>query len=93
MIGRISGTLLEKNPPHILVDCQGVGYEISVPMSTFFNLPNLGERVTLLTQFIVREDAQLLFGFGSPDERNTFRELLKISGVGARPSRCRSRDV
>ncbi len=84
MIGRISGTLLEKNPPHILVDCQGVGYEISVPMSTFFNLPNLGERVTLLTQFIVREDAQLLFGFGSPDERNTFRELLKISGVGAR---------
>jgi len=76
--------LLEKNPPHILVDCQGVGYEISVPMSTFFNLPNLGERVTLLTQFIVREDAQLLFGFGSPDERNTFRELLKISGVGAR---------
>ena len=84
MIGRISGTLLEKNPPHILVDCQGVGYEISVPMSTFFNLPNLGERVTLLTQFIVREDAQLLFGFGSPDGRNTFRELLKISGVGAR---------
>lgn len=84
MIGRISGTLLEKNPPHILVDCQGVGYEISVPMSTFFNLPNVGERVTLLTQFIVREDAQLLFGFGSPDERNTFRELLKISGVGAR---------
>lgn len=84
MIGRISGTLLEKNPPHILVDCQGVGYEISVPMSTFFNLPNIGERVTLLTQFIVREDAQLLFGFGSSDERNTFRELLKISGVGAR---------
>ncbi|VVE61014.1 ATP-dependent DNA helicase RuvA [Pandoraea anapnoica] len=84
MIGRISGTLLEKNPPHILVDCQGVGYEISVPMSTFFNLPNVGERVALLTQFIVREDAQLLFGFGSPDERNTFRELLKISGVGAR---------
>ncbi|VVD79046.1 ATP-dependent DNA helicase RuvA [Pandoraea morbifera] len=84
MIGRISGTLLEKNPPHILVDCQGVGYEISVPMSTFFNLPGVGERVTLLTQFIVREDAQLLFGFGSPDERNTFRELLKISGVGAR---------
>ncbi|AKM31086.1 Holliday junction DNA helicase RuvA [Pandoraea faecigallinarum] len=84
MIGRISGTLLEKNPPHILVDCQGVGYEISVPMSTFFNLPNVGERVALLTQFIVREDAQLLFGFGSQDERNTFRELLKISGVGAR---------
>ncbi|ALS60330.1 MULTISPECIES: Holliday junction branch migration protein RuvA [Pandoraea] len=84
MIGRISGILLEKNPPHLLVDCQGVGYEISVPMSTFFNLPNVGERVTLLTQFIVREDAQLLFGFGSVDERNTFRELLKISGVGAR---------
>ncbi|GAB3626632.1 ATP-dependent DNA helicase RuvA [Pandoraea terrae] len=84
MIGRISGVLLEKNPPHILVDCQGVGYELSVPMSTFFNLPHMGERVALLTQFIVREDAQLLFGFGSAEERNTFRELLKISGVGAR---------
>lgn len=84
MIGRISGNLLEKNPPHILVDCQGVGYEISVPMSTFFNLPNVGEKVTLLTQFIVREDAQLLFGFASAEERDTFRELLKISGVGAR---------
>lgn len=84
MIGRICGTLLEKNPPHILVDCQGVGYELAVPMSTFFNLPAAGERVTLLTQFIVREDAQLLYGFGSAQERTAFRELLKISGVGAR---------
>ncbi|PSB91786.1 Holliday junction branch migration protein RuvA [Candidatus Pandoraea novymonadis] len=84
MIGRISGVLIEKNPPHILVDCQGVGYEISVPMSTFFHLPDVGGSVTLLTEFIVREDAQLLFGFGSVQERQTFRELLKISGIGAR---------
>lgn len=84
MIGRIAGTLLEKNPPHILVDCHGVGYELAVPMSTFYNLPALGEKVTLLTQMIVREDAHLLYGFGSSQERTAFRELLKISGVGAR---------
>ncbi len=84
MIGRIAGVLLEKNPPHLLVDCNGVGYEIDVPMSTFYNLPSLGERVVLLTQQIVREDAHQLFGFATPNERAAFRELLKISGIGAR---------
>ena len=84
MIGRLSGTLVEKNPPEVLVDCQGVGYEVQVPMSTFYNLPAVGEKVVLLTQFIVREDAQLLYGFGTAQERGTFRELIKISGVGPR---------
>ncbi|MBU9691809.1 Holliday junction branch migration protein RuvA [Burkholderia multivorans] len=84
MIGRIAGILLEKNPPHLLVDCNGVGYEIDVPMSTFYNLPQTGERVVLLTQQIVREDAHLLYGFLTPQERTTFRELLKITGIGAR---------
>lgn len=84
MIGRISGILAEKNPPQILVDVGGVGYEIDVPMSSFYNLPNIGDKVTLLTEFIVREDAQLLFGFLTHDERMTFRQLLKVSGVGAR---------
>jgi Holliday junction DNA helicase RuvA len=84
MIGRIAGTLLEKNPPHLLVDCNGIGYEIDVPMSTFYNLPGNGEHVVLLTQLIVREDAHLLYGFLTAQERQTFRELLKISGIGAR---------
>lgn len=84
MIGRISGTLLEKNPPQLLVDCGGVGYEIDVPMSTFYNLPALGEKVVLLTHLAVREDAHLLYGFGSVEERNVFKQLIKISGVGAR---------
>jgi Holliday junction DNA helicase RuvA len=84
LIGRISGILAEKNPPQILVDVGGVGYEIDVPMSSFYNLPNIGDKVTLLTEFIVREDAQLLFGFLTHDERLTFRQLLKVSGVGAR---------
>jgi holliday junction DNA helicase RuvA len=84
MIGRIAGVLLEKNPPHLLVDCNGVGYEIAVPMSTFYNLPHTGEKIALLTQLIVREDAHLLYGFGTAQERTTFRELLKISGIGAR---------
>jgi Holliday junction DNA helicase RuvA len=84
LIGRISGILAEKNPPQILVDVGGVGYEIDVPMSSFYNLPNIGDKVTLLTEFIVREDAQLLFGFLTHDERITFRQLLKVSGVGAR---------
>jgi Holliday junction DNA helicase RuvA len=84
MIGRIQGVLLEKNPPQIIVDCQGVGYEVEVPMSTFYNLPVTGERVTLLTHLVVREDAHLLYGFGSDGERRAFRQLLKISGVGAR---------
>jgi len=84
MIGRIAGVLLEKLPPHVLVDCNGVGYELDVPMSTLYNLPSIGERVTLLTQLIVREDAQLLYGFGSAAERGAFRELIKIAGVGPR---------
>jgi Holliday junction DNA helicase RuvA len=84
MIGRIVGTLAAKSPPQILVDVQGVGYEVDVPMSTFYHLPALGAPVTLLTHFVVREDAQLLFGFLTDAERSTFREVLKISGVGAR---------
>jgi Holliday junction DNA helicase RuvA len=84
MIGRLSGILLEKNPPQLLLDVQGVAYEVDVPMSTFYNLPVLGERVTLWTHLVVREDAHLLFGFGSDNERRAFRQLLKISGVGAR---------
>jgi Holliday junction DNA helicase RuvA len=84
MIGRITGTLAEKSPPLVLIDVNGVGYEIDVPMSTFFNLPGLGERVTLLTHFVVREDAQVLFGFLTAPERAAFRLLVKISGVGPR---------
>jgi Holliday junction DNA helicase RuvA len=84
MIGRLTGTLAEKSPPQLLIDVNGVGYEVDVPMSTFYNLPGLGERVTLLTHFIVREDAQILFGFLTHDERQTFRQLIKITGVGPR---------
>ena len=84
MIGRLSGLLAEKTPPQVLIDVGGVGYEVDVPMSTFFNLPALGERVTLLTHFVVREDAQVLFGFLTSAERATFRLLVKISGVGPR---------
>ena len=84
MIGRLSGLLAEKNPPQLLVDVNGVGYEVDVPMSTFYNLPSLGERVTLLTHFVVREDAQVLFGFLTAEERATSRLLVKISGVGPR---------
>ena len=84
MIGRLSGILLEKNPPQLLLDVQGVAYEVDVPMSTFYNLPGNGERVTLWTHLVVREDAHLLFGFGSDSERRAFRQLLKITGVGAR---------
>ncbi len=84
MIGKLTGTLLEKNPPQILIDCHGVGYEVDVPMSTFYNLPALGEKTALLTHFVVREDAQILYGFGSASEREAFRQLIKISGVGPR---------
>ena len=84
MIGRLSGILLEKNPPQLLVDCGGVGYEIDVPMSTFYNLPATGEKIVLLTHMAVREDAHLLYGFGTAEERTVFRQLIKISGVGAR---------
>jgi holliday junction DNA helicase RuvA len=84
MIGRLSGILLEKNPPQLLVDCNGVGYEVDVPMSTFYNLPATGEKVMLLTHLAVREDAHLLYGFGTAEERNVFKQLIKISGIGAR---------
>jgi Holliday junction DNA helicase RuvA len=84
MIGRLSGTLAGKSPPRVLVDVHGVGYEVDVPMSTYYNLPGLGEPVLLLTHFVVREDAQALFGFLSAAERATFRELVKIGGVGPR---------
>jgi holliday junction DNA helicase RuvA len=84
VIGRISGVLLEKNPPQIMVDVGGVGYLLEVPMSTFYDLPALGERTALLTHFVVREDAQLLFGFLSQTERDAFTQLIKISGVGPR---------
>lgn len=84
MIGKLSGTLLEKNPPQVLVDCHGVGYEVDVPMSTFYNLPAVGAAVALLTHFVVREDAQILYGFGTAPEREAFRQLIKISGVGPR---------
>jgi len=82
MIGRLTGTLLEKMPPQVLLDVGGVGYEIDVPMSSFYNLPAVGERVTLVTHFVVREDAQQLYGFLSLKERVAFRELIRISGVG-----------
>jgi Holliday junction DNA helicase RuvA len=84
MIGRLSGILAEKNPPQVLVDAQGVGYEIDVPMSTFYSLPAVGERTTLLTHLIVREDAHLLYGFASVGERSAFRELIRVAGVGPR---------
>lgn len=84
MIGRLTGLLLEKLPPLVLVDVQGVGYEINVPMSTFYNLPAIGVKITLHTYLVVREDAHLLFGFATEAERRAFRQLVKISGVGAR---------
>ena len=84
MIGRLTGILLEKNPPQVLIDVHGVGYDVDVPMSTFYNLPANGEKLTLLTHFVVREDGQYLYGFASEAERFAFRQLIKISGVGAR---------
>ncbi len=84
MIGKLTGVLGEKNPPEVLVECGGVGYEVLVPMSTYYNLPARGEPVSLLTHFVVREDAQLLYGFASASERESFRQLIKISGVGPR---------
>ncbi len=84
MIGRLTGTLAEKNPPQIVLDVNGVGYEIDVPMSTFYNLPAPGEKTKLLTHFAVREDGHFLYGFLSEAERFAFRQLLKVSGIGAR---------
>jgi len=84
MIGRLTGLLVEKNAPMVVLDVHGVGYEVQLPMSSFFNLPGLGEKVSFLTQLVIREDAHLLFGFLTEDERLGFRELVKVSGVGAR---------
>ena len=84
MIGRIKGILIEKIPPFILLDCQGVGYEIEVPMTTFFDLPDEGSEITLLTHLVVREDAHLLFGFATTSERQMFRQLIKVNGIGAK---------
>ena len=84
MIGRLTGTLVEKNPPQIVVDVAGVGYEIDVPMSTFYNLPDNGAKLSLFTHLVVREDAHLLYGFLTEQERRTFRRLTRISGIGAK---------
>lgn len=84
MIGRLTGRLASKLPPQVLVEVGGVGYEVEVPMSTFYNLPAAGEAITLHTHLVVREDAHVLYGFGTLEERATFRQLIKISGVGAR---------
>ncbi len=84
MIGRLSGKLIEKNPPSLMLDVQGVGYEIDAPMSTFYKLPALGADVALFTHLLVREDAQLLYGFATASERSVFRLLLKVNGVGAK---------
>ena len=84
MIGRLTGFVVEKNPPQIVLDVNGVGYELDVPMSTFYNLPSVGEKVTLLTHFAVREDGHFLYGFLGESERFAFRQLLKVSGIGAR---------
>ena len=84
MIGRLTGTLVEKNPPQLVLDVQGLGYEVDVPMSTFYTLPANGERVTLYTHLVVREDAHLLYGFGTENERRAFRRLLKVNGIGAK---------
>ncbi|MBU6484098.1 MAG: Holliday junction branch migration protein RuvA [Betaproteobacteria bacterium] len=84
MIGRLSGILLEKNPPQLLLDVHGVAYEVDVPMSTYYNLPVIGERITLYTHLVVREDAQLLYGFDTEGERRAFRQLIKVTGIGAR---------
>jgi holliday junction DNA helicase RuvA len=84
MIARLNGLLVEKSPPLIVLDCAGVGYEVEVPMSTFYNLPDVGSKIILLTHMVVREDAQLLYGFGTQQEKDTFRQLLKVNGIGAK---------
>ena len=84
MIGRLTGKLAAKHPPQVLLDCAGVAYELDVPMSTFFSLPATGENVTLHTHLVVREDAHVLYGFATLEERAAFRQLIRISGIGAR---------
>ena len=82
MIGRLRGNVAEKQPPHLLLDVQGIGYEVQLPMTSFYKLPNVGEDTTIYTHFVVREDAQLLYGFASKIERQLFREVIKANGVG-----------
>lgn len=84
MIGRLTGTLLEKSPPQIIVDTGGIGYEVDVPMSTFYQLPAAGQKVTLFTHLAIRDDGHFLYGFATADERTTFRQVLKVTGIGAR---------
>ncbi len=84
MIGQLRGKLIHKQPPHLLIDVQGVGYEIEAPMTTFYNLPATGEEILIYTHLVVRDDAHLLFGFASASERHMFRTLIKINGVGAK---------
>ncbi len=84
MIGQLNGTILEKQPPQIVLDVAGVGYEVDVSMQTFYLLPALGEKIRLFTQLVIRDDAHLLFGFASKEERQTFRHLVKVSGIGAK---------
>ncbi len=84
MIARLTGILVDKSPPQVVIDCNGVGYEVEVPMSTFYNLPEVGAKIQLLIHFVVREDAQLLYGFGSEQEKSTFKQLLKVNGIGAK---------
>lgn len=86
MIGRLRGTVIEKSPPSLVVDVHGVGYEVVAPMSTFYRLPEVGQEVVLFTQMVVREDAQLLYGFANTHERELFRQLIKVTGVGAKMS-------
>ena len=82
MIGRLKGVLVEKQPPEVLLDVQGVGYELLLPMTSFYNLPEIGQETTLFTHLAVREDAHLLFGFSQKNDRTLFRELIKTNGVG-----------
>jgi len=82
LIGRLRGTLVEKQPPHLILDVNGIGYEVEVPMTTLYRLPAVGEPVTLHTHLVVREDAQLLYGFAEKRERELFRELIRLNGVG-----------
>ena len=84
MIAKLNGILIDKAPPQVVIDCNGVGYEVEVPMSTFYNLPEIGVKVQLLIYMVVREDAQLLYGFGSEQEKSTFKQLLKVNGIGAK---------
>jgi holliday junction DNA helicase RuvA len=84
VIGRLTGDLIEKRPPTVVLEVRGVGYEVDVPMSTFYQLPATGVAVTLYTHLVVREDAHLLFGFATDEERQVFRQLVRISGIGAR---------